>query len=263
MTTMFGPCGRLQAVCIAVASIGSALLRPGAAHAEFTWSEDFDTLPLGAYSSPYWTNLPGTVAAGIAVTDSTATSLPNSLQFDPSLIGAGTANYNSIEAGMVFDPGLAFTPTEWEIEFDLRRDMALDDSLFELVGYDAEGDRRALIALGDYGIGPSVINISFGTFAEANLPYEWGEWVHVYWKISFYGDGTGFQRVRVDDYPFSFLPISDFEAPITSFGFVFRDPDGEYSGSAFVDNLSFTAIPSPPSIVLIAVAGLAPARRRR
>lgn len=231
--------------------------------AGFTWSENFDSLPLGPYSSPFWTPLSGTLPAGVAVADATSVSAPNSLMFDPSLIGPGTPNYNSLEAGIVFNPNLPYAATSWLIEFDVRRDAASDDSLFELVAYDANGSRRSLIALGDYGIGPSVINISFGDpFAEANLPYTWGEWIHIEWEIEFYGDGTGSQYVAVDDYPYAFLPIGSFDAPITSFGFVFRDPAGEYSGTAYVDNLSFTAIPAPGAIVLLAMAGPSSRRRR-
>lgn len=248
-----------SAASIVILGVSTANLCAG-----YNWSENFDALPLGAYSNPFWTPLPGTLPGGIAVTDATSVSAPNSLMFDPSLIGPGTPNQNSIEAGMVFDPGLSFTATTWCIEFDVRRDEATDDSLFELVAYDANGGRRGLIAIGDYGIGPSVINISFGSpFAEANLPYTWGEWIHIEWEINFYGNGSGFQYLTVDDYPYSFLPMGSFDTPITAFGFVFRDPAGEYSGTAYVDNLSFTAIPAPGAIVLLAAAGMVGGRRRR
>ena len=249
---------RVSAALLAVA-VGTS-----SAIAGFTWQEDFDSLPLGPYSSPFWTPLPGTLPGGVVVTDATSVSSPNSLMFDPSLIGPGTPNYNSLEAGIVFTPVVPYTPTTWLIEFDVRRDAASDDSFFELVAYDDNGGRRGLIAIGDYGIGPSVINISFGSpFAEANLPYTWGEWIHISWEIEYYGDGTGSQVLLVDDYPFAFLPIGSFNAPITSFGFVFRDPAGEYSGTAYVDNLSFTAIPAPGAIVLLAAAGMVAGRRRR
>lgn len=250
-------------VGLAAVLIASGTVSGAAADLITTWSEDFDGLALGPYSSPDWTLLPGTLGEGIAVTDSPSVSAPNSLLFDPSLIGPGIPNYNSLEAGMVFEPDLAYTPTRWVVEFDVRRDMPMDDSLFELVAYDGGGSRRSLIAIGDYGIGPSIINISFGTFAEANLPYVWGEWVHIEWEIDFYGDGTGFQTLIVDDYPYSFLPITNFHDPITSFGFVFRDPEGQYSGSAFVDNLVFTAVPAPGAIALLAIAGVVGGRRRR
>jgi len=230
----------------------------------FSWQENFDAVPLGPYSDPLWTPLPGTLPAGVVVTDATSVSAPNSLLFDPALIGPGTPNYGSLEAGIVFNPSVPHAPTTWLIEFDVRRDAASDDSLFELVAYDGTGSRRALIALGDYGVGPAVTNISFGSaFAQANLPYAWGDWIHVQWAIEFNGDGTGSQQVLVDDFPMSFIPISTFNAPITSFGFVFRDPAGQYSGKAYVDNLSFTAIPAPGAIGLMALCGLSAGRRRR
>lgn len=235
--------------------------------AGFTWSEDFDSLPLGPYSSPFWTPLSGTLPAGVAVTDATSVSAPNSLMFDPSLIGPGTPNYGSVEAGIVFNPNLSFTATTWSIDLDIRRDTtAAIQSYFEVVAYDANGNRRAVIAIGDegYGNGPSVINATLGSpFAQANLPYTLGEWIHVEWEIQFNGDGTGVQGAAVNGFQFSQLPIGSFDAPITSFGLVFRDATGAFSGTTYVDNLSFTAIPAPGAIALLAAAGMVAGRRRR
>ncbi|MGA1466686.1 MAG: hypothetical protein ACO38V_03520 [Phycisphaerales bacterium] len=233
--------------------------------AGFTWSENFDALPLGPYSSPFWTPLSGTLPAGVAVTDATSVSAPNSLMFDPSLIGPGTPNYGSVEAGIVFNPNLSFTATQWCINLDIRRDATAIDSYFEVVAYDANGNRQAVIAIGDegYGNGPSLINATLGSpFAQANSPYTLGEWIHVEWEIQFYGDGTGGQAAAVNGFQFSNLPIGSFDAPITSFGLVFRDMTGAFSGTTYIDNLSFTAVPAPGAIALLAMAGLSSRRRR-
>jgi hypothetical protein len=233
--------------------------------AGFTWSENFDALPLGPYSSPFWTPLSGTLPAGVAVTDATSVSAPNSLMFDPSLIGPGTPNYGSVEAGIVFNPNLSYTATQWCINLDIRRDAAAIQSYFEVVAYDANGNRQAVIGIGDenYGNGPSVSNVSFGSpFAQANIAYTYGDWIHVEWEIQFYGDGTGAQAAAVNGFQFSELPIGSVDAPITSFGLVFRDMTGAFSGTTYIDNLSFTAIPAPGAIALLAMAGLSSRRRR-
>lgn len=240
--------------------------------AGFTWSEDFDSLPLGPYSSPFWTPLSGTLPAGVAVTDATSVSAPNSLMFDPSLIGPGTPNYGSVGAGIVFNPNLSFTATQWRVNLDIRRDtVAVEQSYFEVVAYDANGNRQAVIAIGDegFGNGPSVINASFGPpfaqaniYAQANIAYTYGEWIHVELEIDFNGDGTGAQGIAVNGYQIGTLPLPSFDAPITSFGLVFRNIAGAFSGTTYVDNLSFTAVPAPGAIGLLAMVGLSSRRRR-